>query len=170
MDFDAMIPDPRDWQWCQVRKIHNRWDLIAQFPELKLKLLHVPSVREVNGALIGGFDYCPSDDDNVYVYTAYHKKSPTLPEGRMIAYCNEDTILFDGDNIYGELPVYVCRAEPMPGTSYGYPYFSNLVQAQEMLDNTLSTIATNTSTFGVQSVSAARGSNVDVVQIQGCSG
>lgn len=167
MDFDPMIPDPKDWQWCQVRKIHNRWDLIAQFPELKRELIMVPSIRDVNGGLINGFDYSPSDEDNIYVYTAYHKKSPTLPNGRMIAYCTERTILFDGDNIYGDLPVYVCRAEPMPGTSYGYPYFSNLIQAQEMLDNTLSTIATNTSTFGVQSVTAARGSNIDVVQIAG---
>lgn len=169
VDFDAMIPDPRDWQWVQVRKIHNRWDLIEQFPDLKSKLLHVPSIREVNGGLLGGFQYSPSDNDNIYVYTAYHKKSPSLPDGRMIAYCGEDAVLFDGVNIYGDLPVYVCRAEPMPGTSYGYPYFSNLIQAQEMLDNTLSTIATNTSTFGVQSISAARGSNPDVVQIQGMS-
>lgn len=169
MDFDAMIPDPRDWQWVQVRKIHNRWDLIAQFPDLQRELAMVPSIKEVNGGLINGNQYSPSDDDNIYVYTAYHKPSPTLPDGRMVAYASEKAILFDGVNIYGELPVYVCRAEPMPGTSYGYPYFSNLIQAQEMLDNTLSTIATNTSTFGVQSVSAARGSNIDVVQIQGMS-
>lgn len=167
LDFDASILDPRDWQWVQVRKIHNRWDLIAQFPDLKADLLKVPSIKTMNSSFNSNYDRSPSDEDTIFVYTAFHVPSPSMPEGRMIAYCDKKTVLFDGENIYGELPVYVCRAEPLPGTSYGYPYFSNLIQVQEMLDNTLSSIATNNSTFGVQNVAVARGANIDVAQILG---
>lgn len=167
VSFDPRIPDPRDWQWVKVRKIHNRWDLIAQFPNLKNELIKIPSIKEAKGKIFAFDEYSPSDDDNIYVWTAYHKKTPALPEGRMIAYCSERAILMDGDNIYGELPIYVCRAEPMPGSSYGYPYFSNLIQTQEMLDNTISSIATNNSTFGVQNIKVDRAANIDVVQILG---
>lgn len=167
VQFDSTILDPRDWQWCQVRKIHNRWDLIAQFPDLKTELLKIPSIRKQQGRFMVNYEISPSDDDNIYVYTAYHVASPAMPEGRMLAFCSENTVLVDRENIYGELPIYVCRAEPIPGSSYGYPYFSNLIQVQEMLDNTLSSIATNNSTFGVQNVSVARGSNIDVAQILG---
>lgn len=167
VNFDSTIANPRDWYWVQVRTIHNRWDLIAQMPDLKEELMKVPSVKNQQSRLMVNYDLSPSDDDLIFVYNLYHKPTPALPEGRYIAYASEDAILYDGDNFYGCLPIEICRAEQVANTGYGYPYFSNLIPLQEMLDNTISTIATNNSTFGVQNVTTPRGSNVDVQQILG---
>ncbi len=165
--FDATMPNPDDWNWVEIRKIHNRWDLIAQFPDLELELKQAPSVKTSQGRFMVTAEVSPSDNDLVYVYAAYHKTTPSMPDGRMTIYVNKKCILSDGPNFYGELPLYTCRAEPIPGCSYGYPYFSSLVPLQEMYDNSMSALATNNSTFGVQNVMVARGSNVTPTQILG---
>lgn len=167
MKFDASIPDPKCWHWVEVRTIHNRWDLIAQFPAFADELKKVPSILESQNRFMASVEASPSDADNIYVWAAYHKPSPSLPEGRMVVYASEESILVNDINHYGCLPVYVCRAEPIPGSSYGYPFISSLLPLQEMLDNTISSIATNNSQFGVQNVSVARGSGVTSEMING---
>jgi len=167
VNFDPQIPNPKDWQWVQVREIHNRWDLIAQFPKLKQELLALPSVRQQQGWFNIQASMCPSDDDNVYIWNAFHKSSPALPEGRFIAYGSSTCILYDDINIYGELPVYVSRPEAIPNTGLGYPFYSNLLPLQEMYDTCLSSIATNNSSFGVQNIIAPRGSGINTQAILG---
>lgn len=167
MKFDASIPDPKCWHWAEVRTIHNRWDLIAQFPDLADELKKVPSILESQNRFMASIEASPSDADNIYVWAAYHKPSPSLPDGRMVVYASEEAILVNDINHYGCIPIYVCRAEPIPGSSYGYPFISSLLPLQEMLDNTISSIATNNSQFGVQNVSVARGSGVTSEMING---
>ncbi len=167
VSFDPSIPDHDDWQWVQVREIANRWDLIAQHPELKDELLAIPSIKKSEGRFMTTSSLCPSDEDNIYVYAAYHKSTPALEGGRMVAYCSDTCIIFDGPNIYGRLPVYVSRPEVIPHSGYGYPFFSSLVPAQEMLDVGLSALATNNAAFAVQNVAVPRGSNLSMQQING---
>lgn len=165
--FDHRIEDPRAWNWVQVRVIRNRWDLIAQHPELKEELLALPSVRSAQGRFMYAADMSPSDEDNVYVYNLYHKPTPALPEGRYIAYGDNKTILYDGPNFYGELPVYVGRSQPIPQSGFAYPFFSQLVPIQEIFDTCVSAIATNNATFAVQNVAVPRGAGINVQQILG---
>lgn len=165
--FDASIPDPKNWDWVEVRQIHNRWNLIAQFPDCAEELKRIPSIRESENRFMAECDPSPSDDDMIYVYAAYHVPCPAIKEGRMIVYASNKAVLLDDDNYYGCLPIDIARAEPVPGSSYGYPFITSLIPLQEMLDNTLSSIATNNSQFGVQNVTALRGSNVTPTQING---
>jgi hypothetical protein len=165
--FDHRIEDPRSWNWVQVRVIRNRWDLIAQHPELKDEILALPSVRSAQGRFMYAADMSPSDEDNIYVYNLYHRPSPALPDGRYIAYGDTKTVFFDGPNIYGELPVYVGRTQPIPQSGFAYPFFSQLVPLQEILDTCVSAIATNNATFAVQNVAVPRGAGINVQQILG---
>jgi hypothetical protein len=167
VNFDPSIPDPDDWTWVQVREIHNRWDLIAQMPNLREEIMDLPSVRESSNAFNIAGSQCPSDDDNVYVWNAYHKPTPAMPKGRYIAYGSSRCVLFDGDNLYGELPVYVSRPEAIPGTGLGYPFYSNLLPLQEMYDTCISSIGTNNAAFGVQNILAPRGANINSQSILG---
>lgn len=165
--FDHTIPDPEDWHWVQVRVIKNRWDLIAQHPELEQEILALPSIAKTQGLFTLSADTNPSDEDTVYVYELYHKPTPALPEGRFIAYGDYKTIFIDGGNPYGELPVYVGRAQPIPQSSFAYPFFSSLVPVQEIFDTCVSSLATNNSTFAVQAIAVPRGSGINVQQILG---
>jgi hypothetical protein len=167
MKFDATIPDPKMWNWCEVRTIHNRWDLIAQFPEMAEQLKRITPITQGQNRFMAEVQSSPSDQDNIYIYAAYHKQTPAMPDGRMLVYASDECVLVDDKNYYGGLPIYVCRAEPIPGCSYGYPFISSLLPLQEMLDNTLSSIATNNSQFGVQNVTVSRGAGVTSSMING---
>lgn len=167
VNFDPRIPDPKDWQWVQVREIHNRWDLIAQFPGMKEEILALPSVRKSQASFSIQGPQCPSDDDSVYIWNAYHDLTPALPKGRFIAYGSPTCVLYDDDNHYGELPVKVSRPEAIPGTGLGYPFYSNLVPLQEMYDTCISSIATNNAAFGVQNIITPRGSGINTQAILG---
>lgn len=167
VSFDHNIPDPKDWEWVQVREIHNRWNLIAQFPDLEQEIKQLPSVRKTQGWFNLQASKSPSDDDLVYIWNAYHKPTPALPDGRYLAYGSPTCVLHDDINYYGELPVYVNRPEAIPNSGLGYPFFSNLVPLQEMFDTCLSSIATNNSSFGVQNIIAPRGAGINTQAILG---
>ncbi len=108
-----------------------------------------------------------SNDDWVWVYELYHRKTPALPKGRMLMYADRDTVFFDGDNLYGCIPVRAMVPEPIARWSLGYPMFSNLLPAQEMMDHTFSAIATNHAAHAVQNVAVPRGANLGVQDILG---
>jgi len=150
-----------------IRTVQNRYDLIAQFPELEEKLLRVASTYEAEG---NGSHYMGANNESqIEVFEYYHKTSPALPNGRMTIFCNDDLCLFDGDNVYDCLPLEPIMPEPVASTGYGYPLYSALLPGQEMLDHSFSVIATNQSAFGVQSIMAPRGSNVTQQDIHGLS-
>jgi hypothetical protein len=165
--FDPTIPDPDDWHWVRVREMHNRWDLIAQFPHLREQLLRVPSVRDTMSGGHSQGAMSPTDEDMVYTYAIYHKPTPALKKGRMIVYCDLDSVMVDMDNVYGELPVYCSRGRPIWQSSYGDPLFSQLIAAQEMLDAMVSAVCTNNAAFAVQNIVHPKGSGINVEQILG---
>jgi len=164
--YDTTIEKWRDVPWCEVRTMKNRWDLIAEYPDLRDKISALPSVR--SGVLSYYKDsYEEKDDDLVYVYELYVRPSPALPSGRMMMFSDRDTIYFDGNNAYKTIPVEPMISEWVDGVGAGYPFFSNLLPAQEMLDHSFSAIATNQSAFAVQDVTVPRGAGVSVQEIGG---
>lgn len=167
VSFDQTIPDPKDWYWVQVREIHNRWDLIAQRPDLRDEILALPSVRNSQGWFNIQASRSPSDEDLCYIWNAYHIPTPSLPEGRYVAYGSPTCVLFNGPNFYKRLPVYTSVSESVPQSSLGYPFYSNLLPLQEIFDSVISANATNTNMFAVQSVIAPRGSGINPSNIMG---
>lgn len=164
--YDYSIPDWEQQNVVEVRIAMSRWDLVAQFPGLKDKIIALPSTNSGENRRSTQFRSV-SDDDMVYCYEVYHKPTPAMPQGRMLMYSDEETIYFDGPNRYGCIPIEPCIPEPVFGWCLGYPKFSDLLPAQEMLDHSFSAIATNQAAFAVQNVTVPRGSGISVSQIQG---
>lgn len=166
LTWDVRVKELDKLQWINRRRIRNRYDLIAQRPELKSEILNLPPIRQrsdytITTGMIEKFD------DAVYVWEAYHIPTPALPEGRMIIYGDSNTIFYDGPNIYKKLPCVPVRPEVVMGMGYGYPAFANLLAASEMLDTSISSIATNNAQFAVQSVIAPREGNVGAESLNG---
>lgn len=158
-----------DWKenpWAEVRVIRNRWDLIAQHPDLEREIKALPSVNEVRGPNVW-FDRSTVNEDSVYCYEMYARPTPALPEGRLLIYGDNRCVFHDGPNDYGDIPIEPLCPEPVMMSGVGYPAFSNILAAQEMLDNSLSAIATNQSQFAVQSVAIPRGGNINVQELNG---
>lgn len=158
--FDPTIPNPLDWDWVMVREVYNRWDLIAQKPEMAQQILGLPSVIDQQGRFFRVPYDQPGQHDLVYVYVAYHRVTPAMPKGRMVVFCDDTTVISDTPNYYKCLPVYVSRPNALLNSSFGDPFFSMLVPLQDMLDTCLSSIATNNSNFAVQTISAPKGAEI----------
>ncbi len=164
--YDISYPDWQAVPWVEVRTMKNRYDLIAQHPDMADQILGLPCISEERGPNTW-FERTLIDDDVVYVYEFYSRPSPAMPKGRMMMYSNDKCIYYDNDNIYETLPVEPMTPEGVLTTGLGYPIFTNLLPCQEMFDNSISAIATNQAQFAVQSVAIARGANVNVQELNG---
>lgn len=154
-----------DQPWVEVRTQKNRWDLIAQFPKLREAILALPP--SLGGRMTGLEAETVFDEDLVDTYELYARPTPALPQGRMTFYSDEKTIYFDGVNGYGTIPVEPMIPERIGDFMLGYPIFSNLLPCQEMLDHSLSAIATNQSAHAVQNVAIPRGAGVSWEELAG---
>jgi hypothetical protein len=163
--YDNRLPW-KELNWVEVRVKKNRWDLVASFPDLKTEILALPRITE-GDSIQAQTALGSENEDLVYVFECYHKPTPALPKGRMIMYSSKKTIYFDGDNLYGLIPVVPLMPEPIQGLNFGYPKLSDLLPAQEMFDHSMSAIATNQSATAVQSVLCPREANIAVNQIGG---
>jgi hypothetical protein len=164
--YDYSIQFWGDVEWARIRKPHNRYNLMAQFPELRDYIANLPPVKDWRGPFRASFT-AACEDDYVYTYELYHKPTPALPEGRMIMYADQKTVMFDGPNYYETIPYEMAKPEPISGTGFGYALMSSLLPAQEMFDTLVSAIATNQSTFAVQNVTVPRGANINVQEVLG---
>lgn len=164
MMYDYSISEWKHQNWAECRVKRNRYDLIAQHPDMEQEILALPSLSD-NMVVRDYFNITQPDD--VYVYEFYHRPTPALPNGRMVMYSDTKTVYFDGPNLYETIPIEPFRPETIYGMGFGYPMLSNLLPSQEMYDHEASCIATNHSAFGVQNIIQARGADVSVEEMLG---
>ncbi len=164
--YDSTIANWDDIPWVEVRTVKNRWDLIAQHPELTDEILAIPSSAQVAGVK-SWFERVTQNDDMIYVWELYVRPCPAIPRGRMMFYSGPKCIFYDDHNRYNGLPVEPMNPEQVMGTTLGYPQFTNLMAAQEMFDTMVSSIATNQSQFAIQNVAVPRSANINVQEIGG---
>jgi hypothetical protein len=167
VNWNWKIREWKDQPWAEFRVRMNRWDLIAQFPDLADAIRRLPPARDLSGHSYNEASLTCIDEDFVYCYEFYAKPSPALPRGRMVFYADDQCIFADADNEYREIPAQMMIPEPIQGSCLGYPKFSDLIGCQEMLDHNFSTIATNQSAFGVQTVTVPNTAGIAVQEIYG---
>ena len=112
MIYDFSIQEWKHNSWAECRVKRNRYDLIAQHPELEYEILQVPSVTD-SKVVRDYFNITLPDD--IYVYEFYHRPTPAMPNGRMMMYSNNKTIYFDGPNLYETIPIEPFRPEMIYG-------------------------------------------------------
>lgn len=105
--------------------------------------------------------------DDIPIFTFYHNRTETLPNGRMVVLVETGRVLFDGPLPYTKIPVFRISPSEMIDTPFGYTSAFDLLALQEMTDSLHSTIITNQSAFGVQNIIVPRGHNIDVSDIGG---
>ena len=155
--------DNHDWQI--VRSFKNRYDLIAQYPDIEEGIMGVDSKDSMNRISFAGMQADETDD--IPVFEAYHKRTPALPNGRYTFYSNEDSIYYDGDLPYREIPIYSVCPSKILGTSLGYTSLFDVLPIQDAMNSLYSAVLSNQSAFAVQNVLVPQGCNVDVNQISG---
>jgi hypothetical protein len=161
--FDTTKETPEEQDWVLCRTFKNKFALAAKYPEFaeQIKELKTKDSYHKYRMTITAFD----ETSDVPVYEFFHKKDETLPEGRYTLYLDGDIILMDTNMPYDELPIYRISPSDILGTSYGYTSMFDLLPMQDSVNSLYSTILTNQSTFGVQSIISPRGSDVSVNMI-----
>jgi hypothetical protein len=166
--FDVLLDQSKEdfnkLDWFDVREFKNKFDLAASKPDMSDDIKELPSRDDVK---YGKFNFSDQDKSNdVPVYAFYHKRTPSMPNGRYILYCSKEVILYDGPYPYSnKLNLFRIIPGVQFGSVYGYTDFFDVLSLQEANNMLLSTMVTNASTFGVQSVLIPEGSNVTVDQV-----
>lgn len=164
--YDVDYNSAQDRPWMMVRTRRSRWDLMAEHPDIADQIKGLSPAQEVLGA---SFWFNPTfvNNDTVIVWEFYHRPSPAMPEGRILIFSSSETVYYDDVNKYGVIPIEEMSPESVLTTGLGYPKLSDLLPSQEMLDNTISAIATNSSQFAVQNVLVSRNANINIEEING---
>lgn len=162
---DTAIQDWEDVNGVTVRESINKYVLASQYPDLAEKILS----RNTDDYLGRSFDmFDRNQTDEIYVYKYYHRKTEgLLPNGRFCYYVDRDTIMYDGENPYGKLPVFPIKPAEGLGTFYGYTPAFDLAPLQMFLDMTMSAIATNVSAHAVPNIVVESGSGIAVNNLVG---
>jgi hypothetical protein len=142
-----------DNDWYIVREYLNKWDLIAQRPDLmdELKGYSMPTTlqRFRFGHIV---DAQTSNSDLIPVYTFIHRKTQACPEGRITQYVDADTWILDTALPYDEMPLYPLMPDTTLFNNFGSTVMTSIVKLQYAYDKTLSVIVTNQQAFAIQNI------------------
>jgi len=166
--FDCFAEPFRDnWDtqnWVVVREQINKYDLAAMYPEAREEILTLPKISDLQRFM----PFYTYDSHTVWVYKAYHKPTPALPNGRYTVFAQNDVVLMDQfQNPYGCLPVLCYRPAVKFGGIYGHSPLFDLMPIQDalnMVDSSMITIANN---FSIPNMVASKRSNIDASLLSG---
>lgn len=162
---DSTKEDSSSHSWYICRTWKNRYDVAAKYPELKDKIMSVPTKIE---ALRYRFNMITTDEtDDIAMYEFFHKRTESLPEGRYLLFVSDDCVLSDSPLPYRTLPIFRIAPSDILGTPYGYTSVFDLLPLQEAINSLYSTILTNQNAFGVQNILVPRGSDISVSELTG---
>lgn len=177
---DSVFFDPTVQEWDKlddmiVRSSGNRYSLMVQYPSMVDRLsravsrtptqldenLPNPSMRASIGIRT------PSQESKIEVWYYYHRKTPALPEGRMIVMLPDGTVLEDGPLPWSEIPVYRMCPDEIMGTAHGYAVVTSVGGLQEALSMGASAMITNMAAFARKIIVAAKGLEVEPSDLTG---
>lgn len=166
--FDVVFDVNRedfDHDWILVRTWKNKYDLAAKYPEYsdKIKNLDTKDAKQRYSLQI----FRKVDSDEIEVWTFYHKRSDSMPEGRELVFLSEDIIIQDQPLPYRKIPIFRISPNEIMGTSFGYSNLFDLLPLQEAVNQLYSTIMSNQTAFGVQNIFVKTGSNVNITNLSG---
>lgn len=138
-------------QWTLIRKFKNKYDAATEHPDLADKILELETKNELNGKkwlTLGFLD----ESADVPEYTFYHKRTPSMPNGRMMVFFNKDIVIYDGPIPYEEIPLFRIVPGEIFGTVEGYSDAFDLMSLQEVFNTLYSTAFTNQQSQGLQKI------------------
>lgn len=170
--YDFQTREFKDSNWVLVRSKENKYDLIAQFPEVADKLedatlddeqVHVEETDELAFFRMSRPDH--EDEDHVWVYYFYHKRSPALPQGRVVRF-TADSILEDRALVEEFIPVHRLVPSQYLMTCFGYTHAFDLQPMQEAINALLSIIVTNANALGHNKIWAKTGEPINIADLE----
>ena len=153
--------------WYITVDFVNKYELAAKYPDLSKEIVDTTFNEsmfiQVQHSLNAGFN----ESEVIPLYTFIHKRSASLPDGRETIFIDDQIILSDGPLPYKYCPIYRLAPEEQDFCQFGYTVAFDILAIQEALTALYSCVATNQSTFAVQSILIPRGFNISVDSLTG---
>lgn len=162
--FDYSSSSWEECNWYVLRKYFNRWDLINKFPQYADQLKNVSTSITVKRHRLGHL-VNEDNQDLIPMYTFYHKKTTSLPNGRATIFVDGNVCLFDGDLPYKRVPISRIASDRQINTPFPYTVAMDLLPIQKVYNALCSTITTNQAAFGVQNILVPINSSFSLTQL-----
>ena len=133
---DATFPG-HDANWYILKDTENKFDLAERYPQHSEKILQAEKTNDFLEKHAAA-----QSDDACTVYIFYHKKTPALPEGKLVIF-TDNVKLMDVPLPYPEIPIYRISQATLDGTNLGYSDAFDILGLQEVKDELYSAVVTN---------------------------
>lgn len=163
-------------EWVILCDYHNKYDLAARFaqndPVLAARLIGLrrEHPRVLDSQIDRGVLLQEDDTPLVPVWKLYHVPTDAVPKGREVWVPDGQTVLYDGDHVYGEeLPAVRMSPGDWLDTPHGHSPLANLAAPQDALNMTLSSLVTNESNGAVANIWVPPNSNLRRSELDGAN-
>lgn len=167
---DVTRPASEQRVWI-TRRWENKWDLAAEFPALKDKILAAPTKLEDGQRrhlVLDLSGWAKRDEsEDVAVWDVYVLPSPAVPEGRLASMVTEECVLSDEPMPHRQSPIYRAAAKELEGTAFGYSMLWDLLAPQMAENHLLSTIVSTAKTLGMPTVWQPEGKGLVSYKVSG---
>lgn len=156
--------------WYIYRRRVNKFDLAARFPEQAARIIATNNVVEQTiGAGSGTLWHAPVEhsNDDVYLWTFLHAKTPAVKDGRLTTFLGGDLVLLDSPLPYKTLPVYRCSPSDWMERADGYTPSYDVVPIQEATNELATRVLSNNMTFAMQNITGPKAADINVEQLAG---
>lgn len=167
----------KDVDDCVVRLYRNRYDLMAQYPGSIEAIKKAPAKSMIRSDeylpsptfAVTQIPHVPSAEVKIEVWGYFHKRTASVPHGRMQIQLPEGEVLESTTlpEWIQDLPVFRLCPDTMVGTPHGYPVVTSSGGLQEALNIGASALITNMAAFSRRLILAQKGTNIDVTSITG---
>jgi len=163
---DPYITDFADNQWFVVVVLENKFDLMKEYPDCAEDIEQIQSDRRT-GSPATFLSPNTAKTDMIAISYFIHKKSLTLPFGRMMKFVDEATILEDGHLPTEDFPLDTMMVRDSRLTNFGYTPFFDILVLQRMFDVITNAIATNITAFSTINVLVPDGADFSPSDVTG---
>lgn len=141
-----------DPKWFIVTERVNKWDVVARYevPKNKIDQLTNHNIASSgNYSEVAGagylFDATSYNEDYIDLFHFYHDRTPALPEGRLVTFCNDYTeFTSETQEIlpYSSMPIHMLLPDKILDSPYGYSPAFDIIAYTKLYDSALSTMYT----------------------------
>lgn len=166
--------------WVILCDYMSKYDLVARFASngtkeseaLAARLLGLrrEHPRVIDSQMERGILIHEDDTPLVPVWSLHHRPTDAVPRGRETWVVDAQTVLYDGDAVYGEdLPAVRMAPNEWLDTVHGHTPLANLAAPQDALNMTLSSLVTNEANGAVANIWVPPESNLRRSELGGAN-
>ena len=158
----------REWEshdWVLIDVERNKWDLVAQYPELQEQILSGDSYGLQSNPTRSLFLSNSSMSDSTRLRHFFHRPTAAMPFGRHMAFVNPESVLVD-ENWGRQLPIKRMVPAELLLTAFGHTPGFDLLGPQELVNAEFSTIATSHNALGQTKIWFKTGSPINQADLE----